>query len=116
MILDMVGGDYIPRNLELLRTDGRLVQIAFLRGNKTQIDLNPIMRKRLTLTGSTLRPRSVAEKGEIAEALRAKVWPLFEAGKVKPVIHATFPLAKAADAHAMMDADQHIGKIVLTVV
>lgn len=116
VILDMVGGDYTPKNLELLRTDGRVVQIAFLRGNKTQIDLNPIMRKRLTLTGSTLRPRSVAEKGEIAAALRAKVWPLFESGKLKPVIHATFPLARAADAHAMMDADQHIGKIVLTVV
>ena len=116
VILDMVGGDYTPRNLELLRTDGRVVQIAFLRGNKTQIDLNPIMRKRLTLTGSTLRPRSVAEKAKIAEALRAKVWPLFESGKLKPVIHAKFPLAKAADAHAMMDADQHTGKIVLTVV
>jgi putative PIG3 family NAD(P)H quinone oxidoreductase len=116
VILDMVGGDYTPRNLELLRTDGRVVQIAFLRGNKTQIDLNPIMRKRLTLTGSTLRPRSVAEKAQIAQALRAKVWPLFESGKLRPVIHAKFPLAKAADAHAMMDADQHTGKIVLTVV
>jgi NADPH2:quinone reductase len=116
VILDMVGGDYTPRNLELLRTDGRVVQIAFLRGNKTEIDLNPIMRKRLTLTGSTLRPRSVAEKSLIAQALRAKVWPLFESGKLKPVIHATFPLAKAADAHRMMDADQHTGKIVLTVV
>jgi NADPH2:quinone reductase len=116
VILDMVGGDYTPRNLDLLRTDGRVVQIAFLRGNKTQIDLNPIMRKRLTLTGSTLRPRSVAEKAKITEALRAKVWPLFESGKLKPVIHAKFPLAKASDAHAMMDADQHTGKIVLTVV
>lgn len=116
VILDMVGGDYTPKNLELLRTDGRVVQIAFLRGNKTQIDLNPIMRKRLTLTGSTLRPRSVAEKGQIAAALRAKVWPLFESGKLKPVIHATFPLARAADAHRVMDADQNTGKIVLTVV
>jgi NADPH:quinone reductase len=116
VILDMVGGDYTPRNLDLLRTDGRVVQIAFLRGNKTQIDLNAIMRKRLTLTGSTLRPRPVAEKAPIAQALRAKVWPLFEAGKLKPVIHARFPLARAADAHAMMDADQHTGKIVLTVV
>jgi putative PIG3 family NAD(P)H quinone oxidoreductase len=116
VILDMVGGDYTPRNLELLRTDGRVVQIAFLRGNKTEIDLNPIMRKRLTLTGSTLRPRSVAEKAVITQALRAKVWPLFESGKLKPVIHATFPLANAADAHRMMDADQHTGKIVLTVV
>jgi NADPH2:quinone reductase len=116
VILDMVGGDYTPRNLELLRTDGRVVQIAFLRGNKTEIDLNAIMRKRLTLTGSTLRPRSVAEKGVIAQALRAKVWPLFETGKLKPVIHASFPLARTADAHRMMDADQHTGKIVLTVV
>ena len=116
VILDMVGGDYTPRNLELLRTDGRVVQIAFLRGNKTEIDLNAVMRKRLTLTGSTLRPRSVAEKGVIAQALRAKVWPLFETGKLKPVIHASFPLARTADAHRMMDADQHTGKIVLTVV
>jgi NADPH2:quinone reductase len=116
VILDMVGGDYTPRNLELLRTDGRVVQIAFLRGNKVEIDLNAIMRKRLTLTGSTLRPRSVAEKALIAQALRAKVWPLFESGKLKPVIHASFPLAQAADAHRMMDADQHTGKIVLTVV
>jgi NADPH2:quinone reductase len=116
VILDMVGGDYTPRNLDLLRTEGRVVQIAFLRGNKTEIDLNAIMRKRLTLTGSTLRPRSVAEKGLIAQALRAKVWPLFESGKLKPVIHAAFPLARTADAHRMMDADQHTGKIVLTVV
>jgi NADPH2:quinone reductase len=116
VILDMVGGDYTPRNLELLRTDGRVVQIAFLRGNKVEVDLNAIMRKRLTLTGSTLRPRSVAEKALIAQALRAKVWPLFESGKLKPVIHASFPLAKAADAHRMMDADEHTGKIVLTVV
>jgi putative PIG3 family NAD(P)H quinone oxidoreductase len=116
VILDMVGGDYTPKNLDLLRTEGRVVQIAFLRGNKTQIDLNTLMRKRLTLTGSTLRPRPVADKAKIAESLRAKVWPLFESGKLKPVIHATFPLARAADAHAMMDADQHTGKIVLTVV
>jgi putative PIG3 family NAD(P)H quinone oxidoreductase len=116
VILDMVGGDYTPRNLDLLRTEGRVVQIAFLRGHKTEIDLNAIMRKRLTLTGSTLRPRSVAEKGLIAQALRARVWPLFESGKLKPVVHATFPLAKTADAHRMMDADQHTGKIVLTVV
>jgi NADPH:quinone reductase len=116
VILDMVGGDYTPRNLELLRIEGRVVQIAFLRGNKVEIDLNPIMRKRLTLTGSTLRPRSVAEKALIAQALRARVWPLFESGKLKPVIHATFPLAKAAEAHRIMDADQNTGKIVLTVV
>jgi NADPH2:quinone reductase len=115
LILDMVGGEYVQRNMTALRTDGRLVQIAFLKGSKTEVDLTPLMRKRLTFTGSTLRPRSIAEKGAIAAALRAKVWPLIEAGKVKPVIHATFPLARAADGHRLMEADTHIGKIVLTV-
>ncbi|HSE76674.1 MAG TPA: NAD(P)H-quinone oxidoreductase [Alphaproteobacteria bacterium] len=114
VILDMVGGEYTARNLDLLRIDGRLVQIAFLKGSKVEIDLNPLMRKRLTFTGSTLRARSVAEKGAVAAAVRRNVWPLVESGKVKPVIHATFPLADAAKAHAMMEADQHIGKIVLT--
>ena len=114
VILDMVGGEYTARNLDLLRIDGRLVQIAFLKGSKVEIDLNPLMRKRLTFTGSTLRARSVAEKGAVAAAVRRNVWPLVESGKVKPVIHATFPLAEAAKAHAMMEADQHIGKIVLT--
>lgn len=115
LILDMVGGDYTPRNIGLLRLDGRLVQIALLRGSKTEIDLGPIMRKRLTLTGSTLRPRSVAEKGAIAAELRARVWPLLDAGKVKPLVHATFPLAEAAAAHRLMESSAHIGKIVLTV-
>lgn len=115
LILDMVGGDYTPRNIGLLRLDGRLVQIALLRGSKPEIDLGPIMRKRLTLTGSTLRPRSVAEKGAIAAELRARVWPLLDAGKVKPVVHATFPLAEAAAAHRLMESSAHIGKIVLTV-
>jgi NADPH2:quinone reductase len=115
VILDMVGGEYVQRNMTALRTDGRLVQIAFLKGSKTEVDLNPLMRKRLTFTGSTLRPRSIAEKGAIAAALREKVWPLLDAGTVKPVIHATFPLAQAAAAHRLMEADTHIGKIVLTV-
>jgi putative PIG3 family NAD(P)H quinone oxidoreductase len=113
LILDMVGGDYIARNLAALAVEGRLVQIAFLRGSKVTLDLMPMMLKRLTLTGSTLRPRTVAQKAEIAAALRAKVWPLFEAGTVKPVIHATLPLAEAARAHAMMEESRHIGKIVL---
>lgn len=116
VILDMVGGDYTPRNLQILKVEGRCVQIAFLRGPKAEIDLNTLMRRRLTLTGSTLRPRPVAEKGEIRDALRARAWPLFDGGKLKPVVHATFPLARAAEAHRMMEADTHIGKIVLTVV
>jgi putative PIG3 family NAD(P)H quinone oxidoreductase len=115
VILDMVGGDYAQRNLDLLRIDGRVVQIAFLKGSKVEIDLNPLMRKRLTFTGSTLRARSVAEKGAVAEAVKRNVWPLIEAGRVKPVIHATFPLAEAAEGHRLMEADRHIGKIVLAV-
>jgi len=115
VILDMVGGDYTPRNIEALAVEGRCVQIAFLRGPKVALDLNPIMRRRLTLTGSTLRPRTVEQKGAIAAALRATAWPLIEAGKVKPLVHATFPLAEAAKAHALMESSAHIGKIVLTV-
>jgi NADPH:quinone reductase-like Zn-dependent oxidoreductase len=114
VILDMVGGDYVQKNLLLLRTEGRLVQIAFLKSAKTELDLNPLMRKRLTLTGSTLRPRTPAQKGAIAMELKRKVWPLIEAGKVKPVIHATFALKDAAEAHRVMEADAHIGKLVLT--
>jgi putative PIG3 family NAD(P)H quinone oxidoreductase len=113
VILDMVGGGYVARNLQVLATDGRLVQIAFLTGSKVELNLLPLMLKRQTLTGSTLRPRSVKEKGAIAAALRARVWPLLEASKVAPVIHATFPLAKAADAHSLMESGVHIGKIVL---
>ena len=116
VILDMVGGDYTPRNIQALHDDGRIVQIAFLRGAKVEVDLNAIMRRRLTLTGSTLRPRPIAFKGEIANSLRAKVWPLLEAGKLRPVIHTTLPLEKAAEAHRIMDADENIGKIVLSVV
>jgi putative PIG3 family NAD(P)H quinone oxidoreductase len=114
MILDMVGGDYVARNLDLLAVDGRLVQIAFLKSSKVELDLMQVMRRRLTITGSTLRPRSPEEKGAIARALEQRVWPLIEAGAVKPIIHAQFPLERAADAHRMMEASEHIGKIVLT--
>ena len=113
VILDMVGGDYTPRNLELLADDGRLVQIAFLTSSKVEIDLMPVMRRRLTITGSTLRPQSVAAKGAIAQALEARIWPLLAAGTVAPVMHAVLPLAQAADAHRMMEEGRHIGKIVL---
>ena len=115
LILDMVGGDYINRNLKCLAVEGRLVQIAFLQGSKAEINLAALMVKRQTITGSTLRPRSVAEKGAIAAALRRQVLPLLDAGKVKPVLHQTFPLAQAADAHRLMESSAHIGKIVLTV-
>jgi putative PIG3 family NAD(P)H quinone oxidoreductase len=113
MILDMVGGDYVARNLEALAPEGRLVQIAFLKGSAVEIDLRPFMLKRLTLTGSTLRPRTAQQKAAIACAVRAHVWPLIESGAFKPVVHATFPLAEAAAAHRMMEDDVHIGKIVL---
>jgi putative PIG3 family NAD(P)H quinone oxidoreductase len=113
LILDMVGGDYVGRNIDTAKVEGRIVQIAFLRSPKTEVNLQPLMMKRLTLTGSTLRARSVEEKGAIAAAVRQHVWPLIEGGKVKPMIHAKFPLSKAADAHRLMEADTHIGKIVL---
>ena len=115
VILDMVGGDYTPRNLDLLADDGRLVQIAFLKSSKVDIDLMQVMRRRLTITGSTLRPQSVAAKGAIARALEARVWPLLASGAVAPVIHAVLPLAQAADAHRLMEEGRHIGKIVLDV-
>jgi putative PIG3 family NAD(P)H quinone oxidoreductase len=115
LILDMVGGDYVGRNLDLLAVDGRLVQIAFLKSSRVELDLMQVMRRRLTITGSTLRPRSAEEKGAIARQLHEHVWPLFERGLVKPIVHAVFPLAQAADAHRMMEQSQHIGKIVLTV-
>lgn len=114
LILDMVGGDYIARDIELLAPDGRLVFIAFLRGPKAEINFMPVMRKRLTVTGSTLRPRDIAFKGAIAQALRDRVWPLISAGQVKPVMYKTFPLAEAAEAHRLMESSAHIGKIVLT--
>lgn len=115
VVLDMVGGDYTPRNLECLAVEGRLAQIAFMRGPQVQIDLRTVMQKRLTVTGSTLRARSVEEKGAIARALREHVWPLIEAGRVRPVVHATFPLEQAAEAHRLMESGSHIGKIVLVV-
>lgn len=114
VVLDMVGGDYAARNLEVAAEDGRIVQIAFLKGNKVEIDLNLLMRKRLTFTGSTLRNRPVAFKAAIARALEEAVWPLIEAGRVKPLIEATYSLKDAAEAHRHMDRD-HIGKIVLTI-
>lgn len=115
LILDMVGGDYVERNLKVAAMHGRIVQIAFQQGSRVTADLMPIMLKRLTFTGSTLRPRSVAEKSDIAQALRAKVWPLLAAGRCKPMIHATFPLVDAAKAHALMESSTHTGKIILTV-
>ncbi|MCP1198817.1 NAD(P)H-quinone oxidoreductase [Notoacmeibacter sp. MSK16QG-6] len=115
LILDMVGGDYAPRNHRLAALDGRIVQIATLGGPKQEVDLSVIMRKRLTHTGSTLRPRSNAFKTALAEELRQKVWPLIEDGKVRPLIDKTFPLADAAGAHRHMESSDHIGKIVLTV-
>ncbi|WP_448207346.1 NAD(P)H-quinone oxidoreductase [Azospirillum sp. sgz302134] len=115
VVLDMVGGDYIARDIDIMAPDGRHVSIAFLQGPKVSINMFPVMTKRLTLTGSTLRARPVAEKGRIARALREKVWPLLESGTIKPVIHKTFPLEQAAEAHALMESSTHIGKIVLTV-
>lgn len=115
VVLDMVGGDYTPRNLDLLAPEGRLVQIAFLRGPRAEIDFMQVMHKRLTITGSTLRPRSALEKGAIVHALQTHVWPLIEAGRVKPIVHAIFPLERAADAHRMMEAGAHTGKIVLDI-
>lgn len=115
VVLDMVGGDYIPRNLKALAVEGRLVSIAALRGRGVEnLDFMPIMMKRLTWTGSTLRPRSVADKAAIATALRDRVWPYFANGQLRPVVHATFPLAQARAAHELMESSAHVGKIVLT--
>ncbi len=114
VILDMVGAPYFSRNVELLALEGRLVQIAVLRGAKAEINLVRLLRQRLTITGSTLRSRTVEEKGAIAEALEKAVWPLVEAGKIRPVIFATFPLSEAAEAHRLMESGSHIGKILLT--
>ena len=115
VILDMVGGDYIQRNIKAAARDGRIVNIAYLNGSKAEVDFMMVMLKRLTLTGSTLRIRSPAEKAAIADALRKTVWPLIEAGKVKPQLFKTFPLAQADKAHALMETSTHIGKIVLEV-
>lgn len=113
VILDMVGGDYLSREIKSLADDGRLVFIAQLGGSKGELDMGQVMRRRLTITGSTLRPRPIAFKAAIAANLRQHVWPLIEAGKIKPVIHHRFPLEQAAQAHAMMESSAHIGKIML---
>ena len=113
VILDMVGGDYVPKELKCLADDGRLVFIAFLRGPKTELDINELMRRRLTLSGSTLRPRGLEFKGSLAKNLREKIWPLIEAGRIKPELYQTFPLAQASEAHRLMESSRHIGKIVL---
>ena len=115
VVLDMVGGDYTPRNLEALAVEGRLVQIAFLKSARVELDLGGLMRRRLWITGSTLRPRTPAEKGAIARALEAEVWPWLAARRVAPIIDRVFPLADAAAAHARMESSAHIGKIVLDV-
>lgn len=114
VILDMVGGEYINRNLQCLAVEGRMVHISFLTGAKAEINLSSLMIKRQTVTGSTLRPQSVAQKGAIAKAVEEKAWPLIAAGEVRPQIHATFPLDQAAEAHRLMESSAHIGKIVLT--
>jgi NADPH:quinone reductase len=114
LILDMVGGSYVGRNLEALATDGRLIEIGFMSGETTSVvDLRRILTRRLTITGSTLRPRTVEEKAQIAAALRVEIWPLLTRGVVRPIIHRIFPLANAADAHRMMESGEHVGKIVL---
>ena len=116
LILDMVGGLYIPRNFRALADDGRLVQIAFLQGAKVEVNFNDLMRRRLTMTGSTLRPQSDLAKARIADDLRAHVWPLLSSGRVAPVMDSEFALEDAAAAHARMEKGAHIGKIVLKVV
>jgi len=113
VVLDMVGGDYVQRNLACLALEGRLAQIAFLQGSRVELDLRPLMLRRLSITGSTLRASPFARKAEIAAALREKVWPLYERGEIKPFIHATFALADAAKAHALMESSAHLGKIML---
>ncbi|MDR5790683.1 MULTISPECIES: NAD(P)H-quinone oxidoreductase [Caballeronia] len=115
IILDMVGGDYIARNIRALALEGRLVQIAFLEGSRIELDAMPIMLRRLTFTGSTLRARGIEQKAAIAKALHAHVWPLLEAGRALPVIHRVLPLADVAAAHALMESSRHIGKIMLKV-
>lgn len=115
VILDMVAGDYVPREMQCLADDGRLVIIALLGGAKATVDLNAVLRRRLVITGSTLRPRPIAFKGAIARRLRSLVWPLLESGRVKSVLYRTFALAEAAAAHALMESSEHIGKIVLVI-
>ncbi len=113
--LDMVAGSYVPRNLDIAAIEGRIVVISLLGGSRAEINMGLILTKRLTLTGSTLRARSVAQKAEVAEAVHKNLWPLLASGRVRPVIHATFPLAEAGEAHRLMETSNHIGKIVLTI-
>ena len=115
VVLDMVGGDYLPRNLAVLADEGRHVSIATQRGAKAELAIPEIMRRRLTLTGSTLRPRSVEFKTMVADEISRTVWPYTEGGRLKPVIDSVFPLAEAANAHRQMDSGEHVGKIVLEV-
>jgi NADPH2:quinone reductase len=115
VILDIVGGDYLPRNLECLRLNGRLVQIGLIGGSRGAIDLRMVLQKRLTLTGSTLRARTPAEKGAIARDLERAVWPLLDRGDVRPIVHAEFPLERAADAHRALESGDVIGKVILVV-
>ncbi|WP_020654620.1 NAD(P)H-quinone oxidoreductase [Massilia niastensis] len=115
VVLDMVAGDYVAREIECLADDGRIVCIALLGGARATVDMNHVLRRRLTITGSTLRPRPVAFKAAIARELRAQVWPLFAQGTLKPVIFRSFPLEQAAEAHALMESSTHVGKIVLQV-
>lgn len=114
LVLDIMGGDYLDRNLRALALDGRLVQIGLMGGSEATLDLRRVLGRRLTITGSTLRPRSEEEKGAIADALRREVWPLLESGRVRPIVYRTFPLHQAAEAHRLMESSEHIGKIVLT--
>jgi putative PIG3 family NAD(P)H quinone oxidoreductase len=113
VVLDIVGGDYLQRNVDCLALDGRLVMVGQMRGPKSQLNTTPVFRKRLTITASTLRARTVAEKGALAREVRARVWPALESGQVRIVVHAALPLAQAADAHRMMESSSHVGKIVL---
>ena len=113
VILDMVGGPYFPKNIRLLADEGRLVQIALMQGSKAEVDFRSLLLKRVTLTGSTLRPRSVEEKTKIAHALQKNVWPLLESGAIRPIIHEIFPLKQASEAHRLMESSSHIGKILL---
>ncbi len=115
VVLDMVGGDYTARNLDALATEGRLVQIAFLKSSRVELDLMQVMRRRLWITGSTLRPRTPAEKGAIARELEAQVWPLLATRRIAPVIDTVFPLAEVAEAHRRMEGGAHVGKLVLDV-
>jgi putative PIG3 family NAD(P)H quinone oxidoreductase len=115
LVLNIVGGAYVSRSLQVLAREGRLVQIATMEGVKAEINMATVMQKRLWITGSTLRPRTPEEKGEIAAALGSHVWPLLESGRVAPIVHATFPLERAADAHRLMESSAHVGKLVLTV-